>query len=167
MQERRAGIADYIELQLKSGLPYVRRQLYCQVNAGNMMGSPMDMLLEHRFASKHNLEQGQIYMGRMIMRDDNGSVPKMHAQWKAPKLLIKQLVEGKVSEMNIEALFAEVMRGKSQPLPNSVVRSFTKAARYSNGKYEHETKELGGRVLAAWGWNDSLVKASTFEGFHF
>ena len=163
MQSKGASTVDYIEVQLKSGLPYVRRQLYCQVNVGDTMGSPMDLLMEHRFASKHNLEQGQIYMGKMIMRDAKGNIPELYAQWKAPKLLIKQLMEGKVSEMNVEALLAEVMKGKAQPLPNSVVRSFTKAARYSNGEYEHETKELGGKILTAWGWNDPTVQASTME----
>ena len=155
--------ADFVEVQLKSGLPYVRKQLYGEVNVGETAGSPWDMLMEYRFASKHNFELGQLYLGREIMRGEDGVVPDLFANWKAPALLVRQLKIGKVSEIEWEALWAEVMRAKSQPLPNSVVLSFTKERRFTHMEYEHEVAELGGCILEAWGWNLSSVYEGSFQ----
>ena len=155
--------ADFVEAQLKSGLPYVKKQLYGEINVGETAGSPWDMLMEYRFASKHNFELGQLYLGREIMRGEDGVVPDLFANWKAPALLVRQLKAGKVSEIEWEALWAEVLRAKSQPLPNAVVSSFTRERRFTHMEYEHEVSELGGCVLEAWGWNLSGVYEGSFE----
>ena len=70
-----AVTADYVELQLKAGLPYVRKQLYCQVNVAAAAGNPWKHLLDHRFANVKDFKQGQRYLGRVMMLQTDGLVP--------------------------------------------------------------------------------------------
>ena len=79
-----ATTADFVEVRLLCGIPYVRKQLYCEVSVGATAGEPWDLLMDYRFASKVNLEQGQIYLGRELVRGEDGTVPERHAHVKAP-----------------------------------------------------------------------------------
>ena len=94
--------SDYVELQLKAGLSYVRKQLYCQVNVAAAAGIPCKYLLDHRFANVKDFKQGQRYLGRVMMLQTDGAIPDIWEGWEAPAKLVQQLVEGKITEINFE-----------------------------------------------------------------
>ena len=123
-----AKTEGYVELQLKVGLPYVRKQLYCQVDVAVAAGNPWKHLLDHRFANVKDFKQGQPYLGKVMMLQSDGDVPDIWEGWEAPAKLVQQLVEGN----NFEQVCAELCRAQSRPLPASVVSSFTSSARYEN-----------------------------------
>ena len=158
-----AKTSDFVEVQLLCGIPYVRKQLYCEVSVGATAGEPWDLLMDYRFASKVNLEQDQIYLGRELVRGEDGAAPEKHAYVKAPSLPVRQLKEGAISKINWEQVWAEMMCLMSEPVPAVAVQSFTDDARYTNGEYEHEIKQVGGAALRAWGYNDSDVRKGSFE----
>ena len=97
-----AKTEDYVELQLKAGLPYVWKQLYCQVNVAVAAGNPWTHLLDHRFANVKDFKQDQRYLGRVMMLQSDGDVPDIWEGWEAPAKLVQQLVEGKLTEINFE-----------------------------------------------------------------
>ena len=147
---------DYVEPQLKAGLPYARKQLYCQVNVAAAAGNPWKHLLDHRFANVKDFKQGQRYLGRVIMLQPNGAVPDIWEGWEAPAKLFQQLVEGKVTEINFEQVDAELCRAQSRPLPPSGVASFTTPARYMDPAWQRADVKPGGKILTAWGLNSEL-----------
>ena len=158
-----AETEDYVELQLKAGLPYVRKQLYCQVNVAVAAGNPWKHLLDHRFANVKDFKQGQRYLGRAMMLQSDGDVPDNWEGWKAPAKLVQQLVEGKITEINFEQVYAELCKAPSRPLPASVVSLFTSSARYMNPAWQRVVVKLGGKILTAWGLNDTAVREGSFE----
>ena len=139
----KAVTPDYVELQLKAGLPYVRKQLYCQVNVAAAAGNPwFKHLLDHRFANVKDFKQGQLYLGRVMMLQTDGAVPNVWEGWEPPAKLVQQLVEGKVTEINFEQVYAELCRAQSRPLPSSVVASFMTSARYMNPAWQRVVVKL-------------------------
>ena len=83
-----ALMADYVELQLKAGLPYVRKQLYCQVNVAAAAGNPWKHLLDHRFANVKDFKQSQRYLGRVMMLQTDGAIPDIWGGREAPAKLV-------------------------------------------------------------------------------
>jgi len=75
--------------------------------------------MDNRFASKYNLEQGQLYLGRELMRGKDGMVPERYANVKAPLLLVRQLKENLISKINWEQVVAEL----ALPTINGVLRA--------------------------------------------
>ena len=141
----------------------MRKQLYCQVNVAAAAGNPWKHLLDHRFANVKDFKQGQLYLGRVMMLQTDGAVPDVWEGWEAPAKLVQQLVEGKVTEINFEQVYAELCRAQSRPLPSSVVASFTTLARCMNPSWQRVVVKLGGKILTTWGLILTSVREGSFE----
>ena len=139
------------------------------MNVAGATGNPWKHLLDHRVANVKDFKQGQRYLGRVMMLQSDGDdiVPDIWEGWEAPAKLVQQLVEGTITEINFEQVYAELCRAQSRPLPAEVVASFTGSSRYMNPSWQRVVVKLGGKILTqrltAWGLNGTAVREGSFE----
>ena len=160
--KQHGGVAvDFVEAQLSSGLPVVRRQLFCRVKATG--SEVMEYLLNYRMAKRKSYELLQDYLGREIMRGE--ATPRALGAWKASITIVEQLEAGKISAVNFEMLYAEVREAIGEPVDAVTLESFTKDNRYTNEKYLDDVRVLGSKVLKAWFWERKVLeKPEQLEG---
>ena len=154
LEDMGATTSDYVEAQLKAELPVVRQQLFCLIQ---VPGAPMELLKNHRMASKTNFRVLQEYLGREIMRNKRGVIPERMSQYVAPIWIVEMLVAGRVSKIHWERLYSEVRMSSNTPLEVEVAKAFQVAEHaYSFVGFMEEIKELAVKVLRAWGWESML-----------
>ena len=94
-----------------SGIPVVRRQLFCNIKAGT--GEIMMLLRNYRMAKKNDVTIMQQYVGKVMTRGE--MVPKAISGFKASVTICEQLVAGRVSKINFEMAVAEMRAATGQP----------------------------------------------------
>ena len=142
---------DFVQAQLVSGIPVVRKQLFCEVKAGSH--SIMTFLRSFRMARKKDVTIIQQYVGSAMTRGE--IVPMALTGFMASVTLCEQLVAGRVSMINFECAVADLRAALGEPIRKRDVDSFTDLNRYSNLKYIDDVIDLGTKILKAWGWEGS------------
>jgi len=144
---------DFVEMQLASGLPIVRRQLFCLVK---VKGSPhMRFLLNHRMARKGSIRVLQQYLGKVLAKMDTGVMPHGMEMYLVPSWLVHALIGGRLSDINWERLLVELAEAKGAPMEEIQAKEYIKDVNmYCFEDILDDVSEIGSTVLAAWGWDD-------------
>ena len=159
-QSTEVTTSDYIRVQLEAGLPTVRRQLMCVLS---MSGQPWEFLRNHRLAKRGAYKPLAVYLGSVLATDRHGNLPERMKTYEAPSWVLELLDKGLVSQINFERLYAEVCEAQSRPLESSVVDSFTQDDRYMQAQYLDKVKEVGAKLLKAWGNDDGTDVSGSWK----